>query len=275
MVFQAHTPFFPLDRYIESIFYYEGLSPAHRMDRFLPDGNTELIIDLSENTQYIYDNQTLKEIQACRRAWASGVRTRPITIPSGRGSKMLIVAFKKGMAYPFYPLPMSEITDIVLGAELIFGRDILDLRERLLAVQSIGRMFLLVETFLLQQAGHSLPADIESNCVEYAISSITSKPTRAGFQQLNDQIGYSQKHFINLFKKQVGITPGQYMKIIRFQKTVLEIEKAVPIHWSEIALQNGYYDQAHFIHEFGRYSGFTPGEYMIRKTGQLNYVPVC
>lgn len=274
MVFQAHSPFFPLDRYIESIFYYEGLSPAHRMDRFLPDGNTELIIDLSENTQYIYDNQTLAEIQVCRRAWASGVRTRPITIPSGRGSKMLVVAFKKGMAYPFYPLPISEITDMVLGAELIFGKDILDLRERLLAVQSFKQMFGLVETFLLRQAGNSFPADIESNCVEYAVSSIMSKPTRACFQQLSDQIGYSQKHFINLFKKQVGMPPGQYMKIIRFQRAIVEIEKAVPIHWSDIALQNGYYDQAHFIHEFKTYSGFTPSEYMIRRTGQLNYVPI-
>ena len=64
------------------------------------------------------------------------------------------------------------------------------------------------------------------------------------------------------------------MKIIRFQKAILEIEKAVPVHWSEIALQNGYYDQAHFIHEFRTYSGFTPGEYIIIKTGQLNYVPI-
>lgn len=274
MVFQAYTPFSPLDRYIERIFYYEGLSPTHRMDRFLPDGNTELIIDLTENTQYIYDNETLAEIQACRHTWVSGVRTRPITIPSGRGSKMLIVAFRKGKAYPFHPLPMSEITDMVLGAELIFGRDILDLRERLLAAPSIDRMFLLVETFLLQQAGNLLSSDIASNCVEYVVASIINKPTGLSFQQLSHQIGYSQKHFISLFKKQVGVPPGQYMKIMRFQKAVLEIEKAGSVHWSEIALRNGFYDQAHFIHEFKNYSGFTPGEYMTRKTSLLNYVPV-
>lgn len=274
MVFQAHILFSPLDRYIESIFYYEGLSPAHHMDRFLPDGNTELIIDLTENTQYIYDNETLAEIQACRHTWVSGVRTRPITIPSGRGSKMLIVAFKKGKAYPFYPLPMSEITDMVLGAELIFGRDILDLRERLLAAPSIDRMFLLVETFLLRQAGNSLSSDSVSNCVEYAVASIINRPTRLSFQQLSDQIGYSQKHFISLFKKQVGVPPRQYMKIMRFQKAVLEIEKAGSVHWSEIALRNGFYDQAHFIHDFRNFSGFTPSKYLTIKTGLLNYVPV-
>jgi AraC-like DNA-binding protein len=135
-------------------------------------------------------------------------------------------------------------------------------------------MFLLVETFLLQQAGNLLSSDIASNCVEYVVASIINKPTGLSFQQLSHQIGYSQKHFISLFKKQVGVPPGQYMKIMRFQKAVLEIEKAGFVHWSEIALRNGFYDQAHFIHEFKNYSGFTPGEYMTRKTSLLNYVPV-
>src|SRR5688500_20337724 len=96
MVFQMHLPVFPLNKFIEHFFYFEGLGPAHNRERFLPDGNTELIIDLTETTQYIYDNESLKEIQACRQAWVSGVRTRSITIPSGKGSKMLVVAFKKG-----------------------------------------------------------------------------------------------------------------------------------------------------------------------------------
>jgi AraC-like DNA-binding protein len=244
------------------------------MDRFLPDGNTEIVFDLSDGTQYIYDNESLAAIQTCRRVWVSGVRTQPITIPSGRGSRMLVVAFKKGKAHPFYPLPMSEITNRVLGAELVFGNDVLDLREQLLAAPSIDRMFVLVESFLLHRAGDSLSPDNRSECVDYVLSSIVSKPNGLGFQQLSDQIGYSQKHFINLFKKRVGIPPGQYMKIMRFQKAVLQIENANDFHWSDIALQNGFYDQSHFINEFRNFSGFTPGEYIARKTNLLNYVPV-
>ena len=274
MVFQSHIPLFPLDRFIESIFYYEGLTPAHRMDRFLPDGNTEIVFDLGEGTQYIYDNETLTAIQACRLAWVSGIRTRPITIPSGRGSKMLIVAFKKGKAHPFYSQPMNEIADQVLDAELVFGRNVLDLREQLLEAPSINRMFLLVEDFLLRQAGSSLSPDTASECVDFALARIMNGPDGLGFQRLSDQIGYSQKHFINLFKKQVGVPPRQYMKIMRFQKAILQIEEADAIRWSELALQNGFYDQPHFINEFRYFSGFTPGEYMARKVGMLNYIPV-
>ncbi|HEU0297642.1 MAG TPA: AraC family transcriptional regulator, partial [Anaerolineales bacterium] len=71
------------------------------------------------------------------------------------------------------------------------------------------------------------------------------------------------------------VAPKQYLKIMRFQKAILEIEKGTTMHWSEIALQNGFYDQAHFIHEFRAFSGFTPGEYIKRKSSLLNYIPVA
>ena len=111
MIFQAHKPVFPLNYFVENLIYFDELDIPHNLDRFLPDGNTEIIIDLTEHPQYIYDNETLQEIQICRYAWVSGVRTQPITIPSGRGSRMLIVAFKKGKAFPFYRFPISELTD--------------------------------------------------------------------------------------------------------------------------------------------------------------------
>lgn len=274
MILQVHAPAFPLNAFINGFIYYEGFDPLHSMDRFLPDGNTEIIVDLTDRPQYMYDNETLEEIQTCRRAWVSGVRTRPITIPSGKGSRMLIVAFKKGKAHPFYPLPMSEIKDAVVDADLIFGREILDLREQLLAAPSIDRMFLLVERFLLCRAVNSLPSDIPSKCVEYAVTSIINQPSRLGFQQLSDQIGYSHKHFISLFKKQVGVRPGQYLKIMRFQNAILQIENNGFVHWSRIARESGFYDQSHFINEFRIFSGFTPGEYMRKKSDALNYIPI-
>ena len=224
MIYQTYHPTFPLNQYIEHIIYYEGFNPVHKMDRFLPDGNTEIIIDLTDNAQYIYDNETLAEVQKCSNAWVSGVRTRPITIPSGQGSRMIIVAFRKGKAHPFYDLPMSELADLVVDADLVFGKKIYVLRQHLLNAASIHQMFLLIETFLLQQSGDSIHENTPSNCVEYAISNITNQPHALGFQQMSSHIGYSQKHFIELFKKQVGVSPKQYLKIMRFQKAIDQIE---------------------------------------------------
>ena len=274
MIFRAHEPGFPLNHFIENFLYFDGITAPHSLDRFLPDGNTEIIIDLTGNPQSIYDNETLQEIQICRDAWVSGVRTRPITIPSGQGSRMLVVAFKKGKAFPFYPFPMSELVDTVADADLVFGSNFRNLREQLLAAKSIERMFEFVEGFLLRQAGDAICEDIANQRMDHALSSILHKPTLQRLHQLSREIGYSQKHFIDLFRRKVGVSPKQYLKIIRFQKAISIIENTTSFPWSQVALESGYYDQAHFIHDFKLFSGFTPNEYIKRKTSTLNYVPV-
>jgi hypothetical protein len=105
MIFQTYKPVAPLNCFIENLIYFDGIIAPHSFDRFLPDGNTEIIIDLTDRPQYIYDNETLQEIQTCRYAWASGVRTQPITIPSGIGSRMLVVAFKERKGVSLLPVP--------------------------------------------------------------------------------------------------------------------------------------------------------------------------
>ena len=81
MILKTHVPSFPLSEYVSNFIYSEGFNPEHNIDRFLPDGNTEIVIDLTGEPQYIYDNNTLKEIQACHNVWVSGIRTEPISIP--------------------------------------------------------------------------------------------------------------------------------------------------------------------------------------------------
>ena len=78
MIAFNHIPISPLNKYIESFYYYEGYTPDHSIDRFLPDGNTEMVIDLNDKPQFIYDNETLKEIQSCHNVWVSGIRTEPM-----------------------------------------------------------------------------------------------------------------------------------------------------------------------------------------------------
>jgi len=274
MIFETHIPSIPLRQYVNNFFYYEGFNIEHNVDRFLPDGNTEIVIDLSGEPQYIYDNDTLKEIQACHNVWVSGIRTQPISIPSGKKSRMLVIAFKKGMAYPFYPLPLNEITDYVVDADLIFGDEIINLRETILAAQTRQKMFLATEQFLFHMGRNRLGSDIKAQCVEFSISSILATPSPRCLSDLYSNIGYSHKHFIHLFKKQVGITPKSFQRIMRFQKTIRDIESQNIINWSKLAFESGYFDQAHFINDFKTLSGFSPGEYIQKKNDQLNYIPV-
>lgn len=271
MIFQAHIPIFPLNRFIEVLLYFERAEHAHTVDRFLPNGDTEILIDFNDAPQFIYDNNSLKEIQACNHVWASGVRTEPITIPSGNGATMMVVSFKKGMAAPFFPFPMEEIADSVIDADLIWGSEFGDLRERLVEERDVARRFSLLERSLLKMFGPRLDVN---PCVEFAVNEMTLNPDRISIARMNEKIGYSQKHFTEMFRRSIGVTPKSYLKIMRFQKAIRTIDAASTIEWDMIAQDCGFYDQAHFINDFKHFSGFTPEQYCKIHTTYQNYVPV-
>lgn len=272
MLLRLHIPAFPLDQFVGHFIYYEGYNPEHSIDRFLPDGNTEIIFNFHDAPQYIYDNQTLKEIQACHNVWASGVRTEFISIPSGKQAAMFVIHFKKGMAYPFFPVPLNEMTDRVVDADLLWGRNFAHLKEHMLEIKDIDLKFAAAESFLLK---HFQKKFSVNPAVEYALKEIIVSPDQLNLGRMSNKIGYSQKHFISMFKQQVGVTPKAYLKIMRFQKAIAEIEQTRAVDWTGISLDCGFYDQAHFIHDFKSFSGFTPEEYLQRKSDLVNYVPVA
>jgi len=271
MILEIHIPTFPLNRFVDHFIYYEGYNPEHSIDRFLPDGNTEIVIDFDDGPQHIYDNETLKEIQACHHVWASGVRTEFITIPAGKHAAMFVISFRKGMAHPFFPVPMNEMADRVVDADLLWGDDFAFLREHLLEIRDIRFKFQAVEDFLLRHFKSRL---VLNPAVDYALAAIIRQPDQISLARISQDIGYSQKHFIGMFKRQVGIAPKAYLKIIRFQKAISEIEERKKVSWTDISQDCGFYDQAHFINDFRFFSGFTPEEYVRRKNEVLNYVPV-
>lgn len=270
MVSFLSQPESPLGDFIESIFYYKGFNPAHLIDRFLPDGNVQLVIDLSEEPKYIYDNTTLDEIQSCRRVWFSGFRTIPITIPSGQHSEMMVVQFRKGRAFPFLNLPLSELKNLVVDAELVLGSSILTIREKVLEAPLEEKINQFIAGFLQLFAYR-----LEKNpFTDYLLDQILAVPNLAILRDITQKVGYSQKHLIDIFKKNVGVTPKVCLRTIRFQKVIEYIGMQSQVEWSSVAYNFGFYDQSHFISDFKSFSGYTPNEYLGIRGGILNYLPI-
>ncbi|MBK7038608.1 MAG: helix-turn-helix domain-containing protein [Bacteroidetes bacterium] len=271
MIYEIYTPQFPLNQFVESFIYYTNFNPAHSVDRFLPDGNINVVIDLTDYPKFIYDNHTLKEIQSCKNVWFSGIRNKFITIPSGRDSEMFIINFHKGKAYPFVEMPQNELTDCVVDGELVLTNEILNIRERLLGIKNIPQKFECVEQQLLKVFGKRMQLN---PFVDFAVGEILRNPNIATIEKIAEKVGYSHKHLINIFKENVGLTPKSFLKVIRFQKAITEIEKSARANWTGIAFESGYFDQAHFINDFKNFSGFTPTQFLQLNNAYTNYIAV-
>ncbi|MDX1939065.1 MAG: AraC family transcriptional regulator [Saprospiraceae bacterium] len=273
MILELYAPPPPLGAYVEMFTFYEDYNPGYSVERLLPEGVIEIIIDLTETPKFIFDNDKLTEIQSCRTAWVSGMRNRFITISAGGPhSSMFVIRFRRGMAYPFLQMPLQELNYQVVDADLIFCRELNDLRDQLLAAPTPQAKFALAEHYLLQRAKGHLE-DIPP-VIRFAIQCISQHPATIVISDMVQKIGYSHKHFLALFSKYVGLTPKQFLRLMRFQSIIYNLEQMNEIEWSRVAYESGYYDQAHFINDFRAFSGFSPLEYMNAKGEIVNYIPI-
>jgi len=177
------------------------------------------------------------------------------------------------MAHSFLGMPLTEITERVVEGDLVLNRVFLEMREQLLEKQSVPAMFLTAEKMLSDEFRNKL---VINPLVEFAVNSIVANPAQVTIKSIAHKTGYSPRHFIETFSSHVGVNPKSFLRILRFQKAINEIQTRGNINWIALADECGYYDQAHLIANFKEFSGFTPVQYIENTTGEwLNYVPVA
>ncbi|MFN0215895.1 MAG: helix-turn-helix domain-containing protein [Saprospiraceae bacterium] len=271
MIYRILTPTFPLKLAVENIIFYEGYSPPHHKERLLPDGGIDLVIDLTQVPKNLYDNEDFGQYKSFKKAWISGFRKEYITIDAGQNSSMMVVRFRAGAASLLLKLPMTEITGAVVEMDTIWGNDFLHLREHLLEQPTPEAKISALENWLLRRLGRDTgPHPV----VAYALEQMHQNPQLITIADIQAKTGFSNKHFIHLFEKHVGASPKTYLRTVKFQRVLAEIEKNRMINWNDLVYSCGYYDQAHFIKEFRRFSGLNPGAYLAERGEYLNYLPL-
>lgn len=269
-MFHVHFPSGNLYPYIDSIVYSE-YDPEHSVERLIPDGTVNLIMELGDEPQHTFNNQDLSVKETFKGGWISGIQQEYITISAKNTKGMVVVRFKPAGSYSVLHLPVDEIRNHVIDAELILGREISRLREKIQQQVSVNQKILTIERWLRDRINDQT---VPEAVIHYAVSQAQMNPSMITIKQIIDRCGYSHRHLIQLFKKHVGIAPKPYHRILRFNKVLEKINANVPLDWANLSAQCGYYDQAHFIKEFKQFSGFSPGSFLQERGEFINYVPL-
>ncbi|MGH9793941.1 MAG: AraC family transcriptional regulator [Candidatus Acidiferrales bacterium] len=271
MIFRSHVPSPPLSHFVEFLWYYGDLQVNHTKERLIPDAAMELIIDLTETPKKLYRSRDTTKFTNYRRCWVSGMHREYIVIGAAPGSSMMGAHFRAGGAAPFFGFPISELAGAVVELDLIWKREILALRERLLETPGIDEKFRMLEQYLLGKAESRCEPD---RMVNAALHTLRSWPM-VSLRGLAAQLGMSQRQMIARFDSRVGLTPKLMSRVFRFQKALQAVHGSNgEIDWPGLALDYGYYDQAHFIHEFQEFTGVTPAFYARHRTEYPNYLYV-
>lgn len=270
MLLIAHKPLPPLAEFVDLLWLCEDYCVSHEKERLLPDGTVELVINLRQDRVKVYDSRRPDQFHVIPGCVVSGPRSEFFVIDTEGAAATMGVHFRPGGAFPFLGMPPNELNNQSVALEHLWGTASNRLRERLLEAQTAEAKFQTLECCLLEQLAKPLQ---RHPAVVFALNQFFG-PRQPPVAHVVEQVGFSQRRFIRLFSDEVGLTPKLFCRVNRFQRVIQRLAATREIDWMDVALDCGYYDQAHFIHDFQAFAGLTPSAYLEHRTEHLNHVPL-
>lgn len=267
--YHHRIPRAPLDAFIASVWVFRDDARYHALERVLPTGAAQLIINLKEDRTRLSDPESPHRCVSSAGTILAGVRCGYQIIDTSEQEYVAGVAFRPGGAGAFVRGRADETRDADTPLELLWGRQrTADLREQLLECPDPIAQLDTIEHALMAMLR---PTRVHP-AIEFALTSFNRVPVITNIGAVTAATGMSAKRFIERFKAQVGVSPKRYCRIRRFQQALGCAHRRRHVDWAQLAADCGYYDQAHFVHEFRSFTGLTPTKYLASRTAFQNHV---
>jgi AraC-like DNA-binding protein len=248
-----YREFYPrpgLARFVECFWTLEAGSVAvGPPDRILPDGCSEIVLNFGDHfAQHVDGGLTLQP-----RSFVVGQMTGPILISPTGNVDLLGIRFHPGGTLPFFRLQLDSLTNqlVELGSiDRNFERDLLRTSANEYTMEA---RVAAIETVLINYISRYRHGSWSTTLAAELVKS----GGLLSVDQLATSAGISSRQLERRFLAEVGIGPKLLGRILRFQQVFRAVESC-DRSWALVAIECGYYDQAHLIRDFNQFAQQTP-----------------
>lgn len=201
-----------------------------------------------------------------------GLHTAPALIGhEGRHSGVQVALNPLG-ARALLGIPAGAIAETDVAADEVLGRDIVEAQERLRAAKDWPRRFAVVDDWLLKRAAKVAETQIPAELV-HAWRLLLRSRGAMPIADVAGELGWSTRRLSGRFSAEFGLTPKAAARVIRFDRArrrLVDRARGGPVDaWpdagsrrglglADLAVDAGYYDQAHMDREFRALAGCPP-----------------
>ena len=253
MNYQVYTPSQELRPFIKCFWSLDDNEKKEPLkQRVLPDGCMEMIFHYGDlYRQYFEDGSSI--IQP--RSFVFGQITKYIEIAPTGITGIIAARFLPDGLGPFIKMPVTQLETKAVSLKEIFNEAGNILGEEVIIATNNRDRIKLIETFrsskLTEQ--HTIDA-ITKSCVDMIFQS----QGQIGIVALAGKMNINRRNMERKFTSVIGMSPKQLAKVARLQSTLKMLGQKKFSNLTEIAYENGYFDQAHFIKDFKEFTGMNP-----------------
>ncbi len=221
----------------------------------VPDGTMKLIFHYGDT--YIH-HPNHKESIILPKCFLIGQLTRPYVIEPLGITGSFVVRFYPNGFLPFTTIPIKEMENTAVPLNKLFGKDGEEIGKKILKATATSESINLIETFLLKRLTDKQTID---KVVKLTIETILDANGKFSVNEHSIQNNINRRQLTRKFSTTIGLSPKQLSKTIRIQATLKTLLAKEVISFTDLAYENEYFDQAHFIKDFKEFTGLTPKEF--------------
>jgi AraC-like DNA-binding protein len=243
-----------------------------QLARYLPSEDLKFFVehywkvqwDLRDQRPYRSENLPYPSVHLVIEKDKSGI----FGVTSGKFSRLLegqgfafAIKFRPGAFYPFVNSPVSRFTDKTADLSDVFGADGKALEAAILTAVEDETRIELSEAFLRSRHPER---DERVEWINEIIEHIAANQETTRVDDLKNQFNLTKRTLERLFSRYVGVSPSWVIRRYRLYEAADQLDRNEIVDWPRLAAVLGYFDQAHFIKDFKKLIGISPGEYARR-----------
>jgi AraC-like DNA-binding protein len=224
-----------------------GIDPSPKALGPLADGCPGMIFQPAEAGTF-YDGQH----KSLPEAFLHGQTVKRTQIQLVGDFRTVGVCFYPNSLKSIFGFDADELTDVCLGVDLLS----VHLPEQLLHAASVADQIEILSDFLFARISKtSLQVD---PLTRFALGQIVGAKGLLSLPELQKDLKLSERSLERRFNQHVGISPKLFARVCQFQSALSQLKNNRYARLSDVAYDNGYADQSHFIRTFRDFAGFSP-----------------
>ncbi len=188
----------------------------------------------------------------------SGVYTEKFSRVLKGAGQVFGVKFRPGGIRPFLDGPVSELANRMIPARRVLGKEVEELEKVLLSRRTEEEKVEAANAFFRER----MPEEDEG--MELAgrlVERILKESDIKTVEDLARRAGMGKRTVQRIFQEYVGVSPKWVIRRYRLHELLERCHSGEGLDWAEVALELGYFDQAHLINDFRTMVGYSPTQY--------------